>query len=232
MFRSLVLVSSALLFVAGCGGDSPPLTADMIAEDSAFAAEVLSAKGENVFAMGTDTVDTVEALEPPVVVAQQPPPPPSPAVIAPAQRPVTMTALATPRAAVKQTRVTRARLRPPAADREPAGIVSPGSALTLVSNQRACNPGDSFRATVVSGVRGSNGVMIPQGAQAIAQVGSSDKWGAGISVRVMSVRIGGRSYPISSRVGYVLPDRSGCIRERARIDVETSAPLRVASMLD
>ena len=74
--------------------------------------------------------------------------------------------------------------------------------------------------------------MIPRGAQATAEITGSDKWGAGISVRVKSVRISGKSYPVTSRVGYVLPDRSGCIRERGRIEVETAAPLRVVAMLE
>ena len=117
--------------------------------------------------------------------------------------------------------------------RGPAGVVSRGSSLTLVANQRVCtDAGNTFRATVTETVRGSNGVAIPRGAQATAEITGSDKWGAGISVRVKSVRISGRSYPVTSRVGYVLPDRSGCIRERGRIEVETAAPLRVVAMLE
>lgn len=235
VIRSLAVISATTFSLAGCDGDSPVATAETIAEDSALAAQVLSAEGDNLFAVGAESNDTSDDTVTPDVVAEQP------RVVAPARaiepaifaprQPAAALAVVTPRPAVKERRV--ARTSRPNVSRGPAGIVSPGSALMMVANQRVCSDaGSSFRATLVDAVRGSNGVMIPRGAQVTAEVLSTDKWGAGISVRARSVRIAGRSYPLTSRAGYVLPDRSGCIKDRGRIEVETIAPLRVMAISD
>lgn len=234
-FRSLTLLVAAFS-LAGCESDSPVATAETIAEDSALAAQVLSAEGDNLFAVGAGTDDSIDEPERTDVVAQQPSPAPATrravaiASVESKQPAATVAvAAATPRRVVNAPRVQRARR--PSVTRGPAGVVSSGASLTLVANRRVCaDAGDTFRATVVDAVRGSNGVMIPRGAQATAEVTGADKWGAGISVRVNSVRISGRTYPVVSRAGYVLPDRSGCIRERGRIEVETIRPLRVVAL--
>ena len=220
---------------AGCESDSPVATAETIAEDSALAAQVLSAEGDNLFAVGAETDDSIDEPERTDVVAPQRSPAPAPqravaiASVEPKQPAAAVAVAATPRRVVSAPRVQRTRR--PAVARGPAGVVSSGASLTLVANRRVCvDAGETFRATVVDAVRGSNGVMIPRGAQATAEVTGSDKWGAGISVRVNSVRISGRTYPVASRAGYVLPDRSGCIRERGRIEVETIRPLRVVAL--
>ena len=245
-FRNFALFVAAVL-VAGCESDSPVATAETIAEDSALAAEVLSAEGDNLFAIGAETDDSVDDADGADVVAQQQPAPaPQRAVVsaappAPRQPAATVAVTPSPRAVAQprvaaesrvasEPRVQRSR-RTATIARGPAGVVSSGAGLTLVANRRVCaDAGDTFRATVVDAVRGSNGVMIPRGAQATAEVTGSDKWGAGISVRIKSVRISGRTYPVASRAGYVLPDRSGCIRERGRIEVETTRPLRVVAL--
>ncbi|HEY0241741.1 MAG TPA: hypothetical protein VGC52_03650 [Gemmatimonadaceae bacterium] len=222
---------------AGCESDSPVATAETIAEDSALAAQVLSAEGDNLFAVGAETDDSIDEPEATDVVAQQPSPSPAPAPqralavapVAPKQPAATVAVANATSRVVSTPRIQRTRR--PAVTRGPAGVVSSGASLTLVANRRVCaDAGETFRATVVDAVRGSNGVMIPRGAQATAEVTGSDKWGAGISVRVNSVRISGRTYPVASRAGYVLPDRSGCIRERGRIEVETIRPLRVVAL--
>jgi hypothetical protein len=235
--QKFALISVATFLVAGCEGDSPVATAETIAEDSALAAQVLSAEGDNLFAVGAENPD--DTIDEPLtsdVVVQQPASAPAPTpqrpvavAVAPRQPAATVAVAASSRIA-REPRVRESHR--PAMTRRSAGVVSPGSSLTLVANRRACaDAGNTFRATVLETVRGSNGVMIPRGAQATAEMTGADKWGAGIGVRVKSVRIGGRSYPLTSRVGYVLPDRSGCIRERGRIEVETAAPLRVVAMV-
>lgn len=237
-FRDVIVISAAAFSLAGCAGDSPVATAETIAEDSALAVEVLSAEGDNLFAVGaesTDTLDdTIDDTIRPEVVAQQPrvtaPQRPAQPTVFTLRQPAATVAVAMSRPVVrKEQRVARTRRQ--TVTRGSLGIVSSGSALTLVANRRICaDAGQSFAATVVDAVRGSNGVMIPRGAQATAQVTGADKWGAGISVRVKSVRIAGKTYPVNSRAGYVLPDRSGCIKERGRIEVETVAPLRVVAL--
>ena len=233
-FRQLALISAASFSLGGCESDSPVTTAETIAEDSALAAQVLSAEGDNLFAIGSKGDDRVEEPVREEIVPSRPAPATqrSVAIAAAAPRqPAATVAVASPIRVPSVQRAQRSSRR--AVARGPAGVVSPGSSLTLVANRRVCtDAGNSFRATVAETVRGSNGVTIPRGAQATAEITGSDKWGAGISVRVKSVRISGRSYPVTSRVGYVLPDRSGCIRERGRIEVETAAPLRVVAMLE
>ena len=108
------------------------------------------------------------------------------------------------------------------------GIISSGSPLVVFTNAKVC--GRTFRAVVSHTVRGTNGVVIPAGAQATGEVMSVDKWGAGIGVRVTSVRFDGNSYPVSSRTSYVLPQSDGCIPAQARIDVETKESLRVEAI--
>ena len=234
VFRSVALVCLGVFSLTGCEGDSPVATAEMIAEDSALAAQVLSAEGDSLFAIGSKGDDRVEEPVREEIAAPRPAPPAprsvATAAVAPRQ-PAATVAVASPIRVASAPRAQRSSRR--VVPRGPAGVVSRGSSLTLVANQRVCtDAGNTFRATVTETVRGSNGVAIPRGAQATAEITGSDKWGAGISVRVKSVRISGRSYPVTSRVGYVLPDRSGCIRERGRIEVETAAPLRVVAMLE
>ena len=236
-FRSLTVLVAAFSF-AGCESDSPVATAETIAEDSALAAQVLSAEGDNLLAVGAETDNSIDEPERTDVVAPQRSPAPAPqralavapvAPVAPKQPAATVAVANATSRVVSTPRIQRTRR--PAVASGPAGVVSSGASLTLVANRRVCaDAGETFRATVVDAVRGSNGVMIPRGAQATAEVTGSDKWGAGISVRVNSVRISGRTYPVASRAGYVLPDRSGCIRERGRIEVETIRPLRVVAL--
>ena len=239
-FNSLALLAVAFSLTA-CESDSPVATAETIAEDSALAAQVLSAEGDNLFAIGAEIDDSIDEAVSAEVVTQQSAPAPAAehsVAVAPVatKQPAATVAVAIPSRVASEARVSspprvqRIRRRAPVV-RGPAGVVSSGAALTLVANRRVCaDAGDTFGATVLDAVRGSNGVTIPRGAQATAQVTGADKWGAGISVRVKSVRIAGKTYPVNSRAGYVLPDRSGCIKERDRIEVETVAPLRVVAL--
>ncbi|HMA20309.1 MAG TPA: hypothetical protein VKO87_05870 [Gemmatimonadaceae bacterium] len=145
--------------------------------------------------------------------------------------------------------VKRVREKPRAAevsaDAEPvrhtvraSGTVSAGSSLSLVAGQRVCtyaaNPGDTFEAVLLESVRGSNGVEIPKGALAVAQITSVGEWGAGMGVRVKSVRFKGHTYPLSSDIGYVALERAKskgavCIPERGRIDASLTHPLTVVA---
>jgi hypothetical protein len=108
-----------------------------------------------------------------------------------------------------------------------------GSQLSLAVDRHVCNDelrvGQTFRANVAAAVSGSNGIAIPQGAQAVAKITSVSEWGSGIGVTVRSVRIDGKNYSLESPVAYVLPEkRKGdgvCIPQRTRIDVVTGQRL-------
>jgi hypothetical protein len=230
--RGSAFVSGLILSIGilACDNNAPEVTSESAVEDSALALEVLSAKGDSVHfgpvddrvyqevAVPTVAKKAVSIAKPPVKVAKINPPAPKPVL---ADVSVPLSEMPRPGRRVETPRRT--------------GIISSGAPLSLVTNQRVCSAdrGDEFHAIVVNSVRGSNGVAIPAGAQATAEIISESKWGAGLSVRVKSVRLNGKSYPVSSRVSYVLPEAKGddtCIPGRTRIDVRTTEPLRVVAL--
>ncbi|HXV15143.1 MAG TPA: hypothetical protein VD758_00095, partial [Gemmatimonadaceae bacterium] len=144
----------------------------------------------------------------------------------------------TPMAAKRRSVEVRDEVKPAERSARTRGIVSAGSSLSLVTGQRVCtyaaNPGDTFEAVLLEPVRGTNGVVIPKGSFAVAEITSLGEWGAGIGVRVKSVRFKGHTYPLSSDVGYVALERANskgavCIPERGRIDTSLTHPLTVVA---
>lgn len=235
--RGLGIFAGAVLSlgIAACDNDAPEVTAASVVEDSALALEVLSARGDSIHFGPVDDRIYQEVAAPAVAKKAAPTPTLKPPVkvqpvAAPAPRP-TLADVSVPLSEMPRPERVKRRPEPP----RRTGIISSGAALSLVTNQQVCsaNKGDTFRAIVVNDVRGSNGVAIPAGAQATAEIISESKWGAGLSVRVKSVRLNGKSYPVSSRVSYVLPESRGndaCIPGRTRIDVRTTEPLRVFAL--
>lgn len=240
--RSLGFVAALLLSIGilACDNDAPELTAQSAVEDSALALEVLSAKGDsNIFGPVEDRVYEEPNVETATKKKSAPvkvvpvksnvlAAAPKPAPVIPAPPKPALADVSVPLSQMPKRVEVRERLRK-------TGVIASGAALSLVTNQRVCsaNTGDSFHAVLVNSVPGSNGVLIPAGARATAEITSSSKWGAGLSVRVKSVRVDGKSYPVSSRVTYVLPEAShddACIPGRTRIDVRTTEPLRVAAL--
>lgn len=236
--RASVLIAGALLScgILACDSDSPEVTSTTAVEDSALALEVLSAKGDsNKFGPVDDRVYEEPKVE--VAARKSAPPPeqkPKPAPVIPAAPRPTLADVSVPLTEMPRLVKQRAVKERPAPERPTkTGVISSGAALSLITNQRVCsaNEGDTFHAVVVDDVRGSNGVVIPSGAQATAEIISASRWGAGLSVRVRSVRVDGKSYSVSSRVTYVLPEASKddtCIPGRTRIDVRTTEPVRLA----
>jgi hypothetical protein len=226
--------------ILACDDNSPELTAQSQVEDSTLALEVLSAKGDsNKFGPVDDRVYEEVKIESAAKKAAPPPKPtakPTP-VIPAAPRPA-LADVSVPLREMRRPRQARPVEAPPVEERSrKTGVISSGAALSLVTSQRVCSAdeGDTFHATIVNEVRGSNGVVIPAGAQATAEITSASKWGAGLSVRVRSVRVDGKSYPVSSRVTYVLPEASKdntCIPGRTHIDVKTTEPLRVVASIE
>ena len=245
--REFALVAILACPALACDGDTPVATMENPGEDSALALSVMSARGDTL----TAAVDNVIINEPPperldiapgaALPAASPPARvtvPAPAqmrAVAPSQspRPSTTVAPAPPRIAVEspvlpERRVIEEPAPAPARERErPArtGTIGSGATLALSTSAIACNAlevGRTFRAETVQSVRGSDDLVIPAGAQATAEVTSVSKWGAGVGVQVKSVRYKGTSYPVTTRVAYVLPEGEGaCIPAGTSFDVKT-----------
>ena len=255
--RSKLSIVTALFFSFGafaCDSDTSVGTSDTAADDQALVLSVMTARGDTLAAAVEEPpvddgfADVTIRQSPPkrirsapvtvpparaVVTAPTPPkqaePAPVPVAsvprvekkpVAPAESRVVVTERAAPEPAPKRATAARAR----------TGVISSGAPLALFTNQKVCSSGGTFRAVVSHTVRGSNGVVIPAGAQATAEITSVDKWGAGISVRLKSVRFDGNSYPVSSRTAYVLPEKEGCIPAQTRIEVETKESVRVEAL--
>lgn len=241
-------VGFSLLMLAACANDQAPVSTENVAEDSVLARDVMTAQFDSlgpaeeapVVYDGFDDVaarsSTARAKARRLAVTK-------PATIqrSPASPPVAAARVATtPVHAIETAKqaspvvTAKAHRETIVASRE--GTVPRGSALSLVTAERTCSNrvGHTFSAVLTSRVAGSNGVSIPRGADAVAEITSVDSWGAGIGVRVKSVRFDGRTYPVSSKVGYVVPESAGknggaCIPERAHIDSEIRESFSVAS---
>jgi hypothetical protein len=150
-----------------------------------------------------------------------------------AQRPARTSNLAVNRA--RASSVTSARRMPtsvPEITRARTGLISSGSTMSLVAGQQICSyasrVGDSFNNLVYQPVAGSNGVVIPRGALVVLRITSIGKGGSEIGVRAESVRIYGRTYPVTSDVTYAIRG-ANCIPERTRIESELTAPLTIVA---
>jgi hypothetical protein len=91
------------------------------------------------------------------------------------------------------------------------GTIAAGSTLNLASGSTICTNtnkvGDRFTATVSNAITGSNGAVIPAGATADVEVtelkrseNANDNVVMGF--RVVSVRFGGHTYPVSATTSY------------------------------
>lgn len=225
----------ALIAVLACDTDKPVASDQAAAEDSALALEVMTARGDTLTA---PYIEPIPEAPPPAAtrsVAESPPkreaPAPRPTVIT---RPPIAPEIAVAVATVKEKPAPKKVVRESPAEARVVGLVAKGSALTLVTSSTVClDDADAIGARVVSSVRGSNGVVIPAGAHATAHITSKSEWGAGIGLKVTSVRFNGRSYPVSSKVGYVIPvsARGGaCIPGGTHLDAEIAEPVRILAM--
>ena len=130
------------------------------------------------------------------------------------------TAPAAPRASTPTTTTRRSTAttssgntvtRTPAGSAARVGTIASGSTLNLTSGSTVCTNthkvGDRFNATVSEAVSGSNGAVIPAGATATVEVtelkrseNANDNVVMGF--RVVSVRFGGHTYPVSATTSY------------------------------
>ena len=96
------------------------------------------------------------------------------------------------------------------------GQIAAGTSLTLASNSKVCTNtnkvGDTFTASVVNPVQGSNGVSIPAGATAhiqITELKRSNNVNEPIvmTFRVTSITANGKSYPVTAEVTSAAVDK-------------------------
>ncbi|HKY96920.1 MAG TPA: hypothetical protein VJL35_03620 [Gemmatimonadaceae bacterium] len=259
---ALRLVQSGLAIaiafaLTACESDSTVAAGQDSNEDQALALSVMGARGDTLTAAVENEV-VVDTSLPPDLRPVAPPPPPAPPALSPAvvQAQVASPVLklstraqppapksATPRIAAEPPRerivqpvLARAQEEPKEESPRRTGLIARGSTLSVITSRSVCNDaasvGNTVRGQLASSIRGTNGLVIPGGAQVVAEITSVDKWGAGIGLQVTSVHVDGRSYPVRSRTEYVLPQgtsRGACIREGTRLTVETKAPITLSA---
>ena len=184
---TMVLATLSLVALAACGdkgAGNASLNADStLGRDLAMATDSAQPKLEDV----------------PVT------PPPAPAAAAPAPR----TAAPRPR-----PRATAPNPSAPAPAPTPAavavtGVVASGTSFRFAANNKVCSntvtTGEKFTASLEESVAATNGVVIPEGATGTFEVveartakNSNDQ--TSLTVKLVSVTYGGRTYPIEATV--------------------------------
>jgi hypothetical protein len=248
--REIALVAILACSTLACG-DTPVATMENPAEDSALALSVLSARGDTL-TEAVENVILNEPPPERLDVAPSPPPPiasaatraptlalPPARVVASSQprKPTRIAAVPAPEVVVESPVVPERRVIEEPSPPEPperreriepsarTGSIASRATLSLSTVRSVCNAmevGRTFRAETVQSIRGSNDLVIPPGAQATAEVTSVSTWGAGVGVQVRSVRYRGTSYPVTTRVAYVLPEgEAACIPAGTSFEVKT-----------
>ena len=187
----LLLVGTAfcgVTLLAACG--------DKSADSSALKTD--SALGRDLAMAATDTAvkPKLQDVPAPAPVAPAPAPPPAPVRTAP-----------------RPARPKPAPARVPAATPAPAvaksGVIAAGTTLSFASNEKVCSNtkqvGERFTADLTETVNASNGLSIPAGATGTfevteAKTAKNSNDNTILSVRLITVQYGGRSYPVESTV--------------------------------
>ena len=187
---TMVLATLSLVALAACGDKgegNASLNADStLGRDLAMATDSAQPKLEDV----------------PVT------PPPAPAAAAPAPR------TAAPRTAAPRPRPRATAPNPSAPAPTPAavavtGVVASGTSFRFAANNKVCSntvtTGEKFTASLEESVAATNGVVIPEGATGTFEVveartakNSNDQ--TSLTVKLVSVTYGGRTYPIEATV--------------------------------
>lgn len=187
----LLMVGSAL-----CGATLLAACGDKAADSTALKTD--SALGRDLAMAATDS-----AVKPKL----QDIPAPAPAAPEP-----TRTA---PRPAAPKPKPAPAK--PPAASPAPApapaapttGVVAAGTTMSFASNEKVCSNnkqvGEKFTADLTESVNASNGLSIPAGATGTfevteAKTAKNSNDNTILTVRLVSVQYGGRSYPVDATV--------------------------------
>ncbi len=196
--RTLAYVAAAMLgaMVLGACGDKKT--------DSALTTD--SALGRDLALAASDT-----AAKPKLEDVPAPAPAPEPAPT-PAPEPVRRP---TPKPAPKPTapKPTPAPAATPAPAPAPAapttGVVQAGTTLSFAANQKVCSNttqvGEKFTADLTETVAASNGLSIPAGATGTfevveAKTAQNSNDNTVLTVKLVAVQYGGRSYPVDATV--------------------------------
>jgi len=193
----MMLVTLSLVALAACsdkGADNASLNADStLGRDLAMATDSVQPKLEDV----------------PVT----PPPAPAAAAPAPAPRP----AAPRPRPTTTAPRPSAPKATTPAPT--PAavtGVVASGTSFRFAASNKVCSntvtAGEKFTASLEQSVTATNGVVIPEGATGTFEVveartakNSNDQ--TSLTVKLLSVTYGGRTYPLEATVQSATAER-------------------------
>ncbi|WP_373062612.1 hypothetical protein [Gemmatimonas sp.] len=186
---AMMLATLSLVTLAACGekgADNASLNAD-------------STLGRDL-AMATDSAQP-KLADVPVT------PPPAPVAMAPAPA---------PKAAAPRPRPTTTAPKPSTPSVTPAptpaavtGVVASGTSFRFATNNKVCSntvtAGEKFTASLEESVTATNGVVIPEGATGTFEVveaktakNSNDQ--TSLTVKLVSVTYGGRTYPLEATV--------------------------------
>ncbi len=183
----LLMVGSALCgatLLAACGdksGDTATLKSD-------------SALGRDLAMAATDTAAKPKLQDVPA---------PAPAAAAPVK---TAPRPATPKPAPARRPAATPTPAPAAAK---SGVVAAGTTMSFAANQKVCSNttqvGEKFTADLTESVNASNGLSIPAGATGTfevtdAKTAKNSNDNTVLTVRLVSVQYGGRSYPVDATV--------------------------------
>ncbi len=194
---SLAFIGTALvsaLFVTACGDKQPDTSA--LAADSALSRDLAMAATDS--AAATPRLEDVPA----------PAPAPEPVAVAPVRRP-------TPRPRPAPVASTPAPTPAPAPV-PVTGTLAAGTTLSFASNQKVCSNtsavGDKFTADLTESVTASSGLSVPAGASGTfevvaAKTAQNQNDNTLLTVRLVAVQYGGRSYPVESTVQSAGTDR-------------------------
>ena len=187
----MILATMSLMALAACGdkgADNASLNADStLGRDLAMATDSAQPK-----------LQDVPVTPPPAPVAVAPAPAPAPRAAAPRPR---------PRASASSPRPST-----PAATPTPAavsGVVASGTSFRFAASNKVCSNtasvGEKFTASLEESVTATNGVVIPDGATGTFEVteaktakNSNDQ--TSLTVKLVSVTYGGRTYPLEATV--------------------------------
>lgn len=230
-------IALALMTTVACKSDVTASADDALANDSTLALTVLQATGDSVtpFEGGEESLMTADAttaagkprLEPAPVRATTRSRPARTTSSQPRQRPATNV-----RNVSTRTTASRPANIKPAAPARAWLVIPAGSQFELAAEQRVCSStaaeGDLFSATVSEPLIRAGGTIIPEGASARGQVVSLDD--SKIVMRVQSLLIDGRTYPLDSRISYAQTRkvRGGqCLPDGGKMIAELTQPLRI-----
>lgn len=189
---TMILAAMSLIALAACGdkgADTATLNADStLGRDLAMATDSAQPKLEDV-----------PVTPPPAPAAAAPAPAPKPA--APRPRPSTAPKPSAPAAKPAPT--------PAPAPAAVTGVVASGTSFRFAASNKVCSntvtAGEKFTASLEQSVTATNGVVIPEGATGTFEVveaktakNSNDQ--TSLTVKLVSVTYGGRTYPLEATV--------------------------------